>query len=164
MDLKELKELRKNLPEAMITGSFNNLYFWTVWGIARRMVDEGIGIDKINQCLTSYAEWLGQKAAPDLKIAVPNLGKDAEAAAKVIAFAWVLHDMVATCDGNTVTISKCFQFKSLKQNKLKDTLNCAVYCNPLIQNFVRYSVSSEINMTMTKCMPDGDAVCEFQFK
>jgi hypothetical protein len=164
MTLDELKALRKNLPEAMISASFNNLYFWTVWGLAKRMIDEGIEIDKVNRCLASYADWLGQKAAPDLKMAIPNLGSDAQAAAKVIAFAWVLHDMVATSEGATVTIRKCSQYKNLKKNKLKGTLNCKTYCNPLIENFVHYSVGPHISMTMTECMPDGDKLCKFTFK
>lgn len=164
MTLKELKQMKKNVPDALLAASFNDLYFWTLWGIAKRIANEGVNKEKIKKALISYADWLGKEAAPQIKMSIPNLGTDAEAAAKMIAFAWTIHDMKATYKKNTVKVTKCFHNKFWKKNKLQDVLSCKDYCTPLMNNFVAGAIGSNINMVLKTCIADGDAACEIQFK
>ena len=164
MTLEELKAIRKNIPPELLAASFNDLYFWTVWGIARRMADEGVGNDTIKKAMVAYADWLGLQAAPQLKIAVPNLGKDPESAAKLIAFSWVLHTMRATAEKNVVTVTKCLHHKYWKKNKLQEVLSCKDYCSNLMSKFIEGALGPGITMTYLQCIADGAKTCLIEFK
>ncbi len=164
MRLEELKELRDNIPKELLAATFNELYFWTVWGIIRHIADEGVEKNRIKNTLRSYAEWLGKQAAPQLKIAVPNLDNSPESAANLIAFAWVLHDMKATSEKNVVIVARCLHHKNWKKNKLQDLISCNDYCKTLIDQFVEGAIGPGITLTFKQCMSKGDKVCEIHFE
>ncbi len=163
MTLEELRAIRSNIPNELLAATFNDLYFWTVWGVARRMADQGLDKAKVKGAMLAYAEWLGKQAAPQLKMAVPNLKEDPESAARLIAFSWVLHDMKATADKNVVTVTKCLHHKYWKKNKLQDVMLCKDYCEPLMNNFISGALGLGFSLTYKQCKGEGDKICELHF-